>query len=205
MKESVVTAVQLLMTAVATIARAPRGTAERVLLARARRGDVAAFERLLHDHDEPMRRLAFRMLGSVTAMDDVLQEAYLRAFRGLDDFAGGSAFGTWLYRIVTNACLDELRRAGRRPAAPLEESPEPASSGVALADDAAQRLDLAAALAALEPGLRLVVLMVDAEGFSYDEVGLALGIPAGTVASRLNRARSALRPHLDPRTGGPAT
>ena len=129
-----------------------------LLLARARQGDAAAFASLLREHDEAHRRLAFRLVGERGLMDDALQEAYVRAFRALPRFGGRSSFGTWLYRIVYNACLDELRRVRGRREVSLSEREGAAP------ESADERLDLAAALAALPVELRAVVLLVDAEG-----------------------------------------
>jgi RNA polymerase sigma-70 factor (ECF subfamily) len=163
---------------------------DELLLARARRGDARAFARLAGEHGEGHRRLAFRLLGDRDRMDDALQEAYVRAFRALPRFKGDAALGTWLYRIVYNACLDELRRGRRRREAVLDDA------AAAAEDDVDARLDLAAALAALPVDLRAVVLLVDAEGLSYDEAAEVLGVPAGTIGSRLNRARAELRTAL---------
>ena len=159
-------------------------------LARARGGDVDAFVALIQRHDRELRALAFRILGDRHAMDDALQEAYARAFKALPSFRGGSSLRTWLYRIAYNACIDELRRS--RPAEALgEHAAADSVDGPAIA-----RLDLAAALAALPVDLRAIVLLVDAAGLDYREAADVLGIPAGTVASRLNRARTALREAL---------
>ena len=202
MKEFVLAVVQSLVTALAMTLNPLAGAAERRLVAKARAGDVRAFERLIAERDDVLRALAFRMLGSRDEMDDVLQDAFVRAFRGLERFEGSSSFGTWLYRIVANACLDELRRRGRRSEIGFEQVAERPAPGDGLDDAAGVRLDLAAALAALDPDLRALVLMVDAHGLSYEEAGEIVGIPAGTVASRINRARSALRVHLRPDQGG---
>ena len=150
--------------------------------------DADAFLSLVREFDLRHRRLAFRLLGDRDRMDDVLQEAYARAFRALPRFRGGASAGSWLYRIVYNACIDELRRSGARKEISLEEWRERGA-----APDVEQRLDLEAALAALPVDLRAVVLLVDADELSYDEAAEILGIPAGTVASRLSRARDALR------------
>lgn len=152
--------------------------------------DADAFVLLLREHDLRHRRLAYRLLGDRQRMDDVLQEAYARAFRALPRFSGRAAFGTWLYRIVYNACVDELRRSGARKEVSLEEwrEREPARG-----DSVDDRLDLEAALAALPVELRAVVLLIDADELSYDEASEILGIPAGTVASRLSRARDVLK------------
>jgi RNA polymerase sigma-70 factor, ECF subfamily len=154
------------------------------------RVDADAFVVLLRDYDLRHRRLAFRLLGDRDRMDDVLQEAYARAFRALPRFRGGAGIGTWLYRIVYNACLDELRRSGARREVSLDEWRE---GGADRTDRLEERLDLEAALAALPVELRAVVLLVDADELSYDEAAEVLGIPAGTVASRLSRARDALK------------
>ena len=99
---------------------APPVRGERRLIKRAKDGDVAAFEELLAANGPAMRRLAYSMLGSEAAMDDVLQTAYVRAFRALPKFDGRSSFGTWLHRIVANAAVDELRRIARRGEVDLE-------------------------------------------------------------------------------------
>lgn len=152
--------------------------------------DADAFVALLREYDLRHRRLAFRLLGDRDRMDDVLQEAYARAFRALPRFRGGAAIGTWLYRIVYNACLDELRRSGTRKEVSLDEWRERGSDR---SEGVEHRLDLEAALAALPVELRAVVLLVDADELSYDEAAEVLGIPAGTVASRLSRARETLK------------
>ena len=92
------------------------------LLDRARRGDGAAFGALVRIFDPQLRGLAFSLLGSRELMDDVLQDAYVRAFRGLARFEARAQVSTWLHRIVYNACLDELRRARRRRWLPLAEA-----------------------------------------------------------------------------------
>ena len=158
---------------------------------RVRRLDAEAFVELVKRHDLSHRRLAFRLLGSGDRMDDVLQEAYVRAFRGLPRFRGDSSLETWLYRIVYNACVDDLRR--HRTHETLDGWDERLA---AVPTQPEERLDLAAALASLPPELRTVVLLVDAEGLTYEEAAVVLGAPAGTIASRLNRARAHLQAAL---------
>jgi RNA polymerase sigma-70 factor (ECF subfamily) len=166
------------------------------LVARARRGDWEAFTALIRQHDDGLRALAFRLLGDRERMDDALQEAYLRALRGLPRFRGDSAFGTWLYRIAYNACLDELKRS-RREVVPLHEVPERLDARPGPLETASRRDELARALAALPPPDRAAVLLVDAQGFDYGTAAEILGVPEGTIASRLNRARAALRRALE--------
>jgi RNA polymerase sigma-70 factor (ECF subfamily) len=161
---------------------------------RAQRGDQEAFAAMIRHYDPGLRALSFRLLGDRELMDDVLQEAYVKAFKALPRFRRQSKVGTWLYRIVYNACLDELRRRRRGEELPLDERvPSPTTDP---GDVAAGRGDLARALAALPPEDRAAVLLVDAQGLDYRETARVLGIPEGTVASRLNRARASLRTAL---------
>jgi RNA polymerase sigma-70 factor (ECF subfamily) len=149
---------------------------ERAVLDRARRGDHEAFAIVVRHYDPQLRALAYRLLGSRDPMDDALQEAYVNAFRALPRFRGQSQLGTWLHRIVFNACLDELGRLRRTEAVPLEDAPETLAAGPDHADFLAGREQLE-----------------DGQGFDYAAAAEVLGIPPGTVASRLNRARATLR------------
>jgi RNA polymerase sigma-70 factor, ECF subfamily len=165
------------------------------LVGAARLGDHAAFTTLLRRHDDQMRALAFSVLRDRSAMDDVLQDAYLKAYRNLDRFRGDSRFSTWLHRIVYRACLDHIRR--RREVIGLVDEdrlPEPTRPQ----GDVDERLALHQALATLDPETAAALVLVDRDGHSYEEAGAVLGIPAGTVASRLHRGRRALRAALDP-------
>lgn len=162
--------------------------------------DPDDFWSLVQPHDRALRALAYRLTRDRDLMDDVLQEAYLKAFRALPSLRGSEALGSWLYRIVYNASMDQLRR--RRQVLPLDDvsdRPDPAPDP---GEVAAGRRDLAAALDALPPQMRAAVILVDAEGLSYEEAGAIIGVPKGTVASRLSRARDILRRSLGAHTEG---
>ncbi len=166
------------------------------LVRRAQRGDATAFADLVRHYEPRLRALAYRLLEDRDLTDDVLQEAYVRAFKALGRLRGDSSLGTWLYRITYNACIDELRR-GRR-VVPLfsgieSDSVDPRAGPE---ESAVARGDLAAALASLSPEMRAVVVLVDADGLDYREAAKVLGVPPGTVGSRLNRARAVLRTAL---------
>ncbi len=165
------------------------------LTERAVAGDNAAFGQLLAEHDDSMRAVAYRMLGSATAMDDVLQIAYLKAFGNIGRFRSEASFSTWLNRIVVNACYDWHRSAGRRAEVPLQNASNLEAPG-AWEDQVAVGDQLHAALQTLPPDQRAVVILVDGQGHSYSEAAQILEIEHGTVASRLNRARAALRHQL---------
>ncbi len=159
-------------------------------------GDRDAFAEVLRRHDDRLRGLAYKLLGGNRAsMDDALQEAYVRAYRALPRFRRDADLGSWLYRITYNACIDELRRTKRRPEpwdpfAPGADQPsrEPSPERSVLAADAATR-----ALAVLPEDQRITVVLVDGEGFDNLTAARILGVAPGTVASRLSRARAAMR------------
>ncbi len=163
-------------------------------LGKARGGDQHAFSLLLRQHDERMRVLAWKLLGDRDRMDDALQEAYVKAWRSLGGFREDADFGTWLYRITYNACMDELRRTkptvlydwtdtGQQPAV-NGSGPE----GSVVASDWLSRL-----LATLPADQRAAVVLVDGEGFDNQAAAEILGVAVGTIASRLSRARATLR------------
>lgn len=162
-------------------------------------GDRAAFTEVVRRHDDRLRGLAYKLLaGDRHRMDDVMQDAYIRAFRALGTFRRDAHLGSWLYRIVYNACIDELRRSKRRPD-PVDTA-EPAWDR---ASDAAgpDRRVIAAdttrrALAALPDDQRVTVVMVDGEGLDNQTAAKLLDVAPGTVASRLSRARATMRQHL---------
>lgn len=168
------------------------------VLDRARGGDHEAFTAVVRLYERRLRGLAYRVLGDRDCMDDALQEAYVRAFRALPRFRGDARIGTWLFRITYNACLDELARNRKITHVPLDELVEQASAGPEPGQALGARTDLASAFAALSEDERAVVFLVDVEGFDYSGAAELLGVPVGTVASRLNRARQALRSALRP-------
>ena len=170
---------------------------ERDLVARATGGDVDAFYALIDRHDRGLRGLAYRLLGDPDAMDDALQESYLKAFRALPRFSGDSAFRSWLYRIVYNTCLDELRRRRQVRVVPLEAASQHPDGRPDPGDVATDKLDLAAAVAALSPDTRAAVLLVYVDGMDYHSATEVLGVSRGTLASRLHRGRAQLRRALD--------
>ncbi|HEX6947704.1 MAG TPA: RNA polymerase sigma factor [Acidimicrobiia bacterium] len=154
-------------------------------------GDPAAFREIVLRYDAGLRSLAYRMLRDRDLMDDVLQEAYLKAYRALGRFDRRSDVGTWLYRITYNTCIDQLRRSGNRE---WVEYDDRRHDGVASDPTEAitDRIVVEEALARLSPGYRAVLLLVDGQGFDYREAGEVLGLSEGSVASRLHRARQAM-------------
>ncbi len=151
------------------------------------------FERIVQRHHLRLRRVAAGMLDDPARVDDVLQEAYLKAYRRLPRrFANEAHEATWLTRVVFRCCLDELRRARRRPEAPTADV-EPLH---AQAEERYERLDVDRAFARLSAQDRGVLLLVELLGLDYESAASVLGIRRGTVASRLNHARARFREAL---------
>ena len=151
-----------------------------------------------------------RLAGNDADALDATQEALIAIVRGLPRFDGRSAFTTWAHRVATNACLDELRRRGRRPVPGID--PAVLEAGANRRDDApgvasvtADRLDIDAALANLSEEFRAPVVLRDQLGMDYAEIAEVLEIPPGTVRSRIARGRAALATELRPADAGNQT
>ena len=174
---------------------------------------MAAFNLLVEQHQRLAYNVAFRTLGQPEEAADATQEAFLSAFRGIRGFRGDS-FKHWLLRIVVNACHDQLRRKQRRPATSLEAigqdeetevappDPAPGPESLALGRETAETIQRA--LATLAADHRLVVVLCDVQGLSYEEAAEVLEVAVGTVKSRLSRARAQLRDELTARGELPA-
>ncbi len=182
------------------VSRAGPGEIDPRILARARRGDERAFAAVVRHYDAGLRALAYRLLCNRELMDDALQEAYVNAYRALPRFRGESSVRTWLYRIAYNACLDELRRT--RQVVDIDSLRERPDRRPGPADTVPLRHRLTDALGTLPPEDRAAVFLVDAAGFEYRRAAVVLGVPEGTIASRLNRARAVLRRALDDQVEG---
>ncbi len=172
------------------------GEVSPAVLAAAQRGDAQAFADIVRHYEYRMRVMAYRVVGSQEAMEDALQEAFLKAYRALPNFRGDAALGTWLCRIVYTTCITQVQKHRLELLSTDGELPEPDEREPDTADVISARNDLAATLELLPPDQRVVVFLIDQEGLDYDTAGEILGIPAGTVGSRLSHARAALRAAL---------
>lgn len=181
------------------------------LLARAQQGQVAAFEALVARHRGRVYGLALRMLNSEADAAEVLQEAFLSAYRHLPEFRGDAQFGSWVYRIAANHALMRLRhrRVVSQVEAPLEDEPSFNERGSLLdevadfkdaegqAMDRELRYCIEQATARLAPDYREAFVLKDLEGLSYEEIAALTGVSVAAVKSRLHRARLALRAAID--------
>jgi len=174
-------------------------------------GDSGAFAAIVERYQHRVYNIAFRMTGDREDSLDLAQESFIRVFRALHGFKGDSSLSTWIYRIANNVVVDELRKRQRRPkvvqstdavlshedgehtfelSSPLEDTPEQ----VVLRKEKRQEIQLA--LLQLSAEHRAVLVMRDVEGLSYEEIAEIFMLNVGTVKSRLNRARLALREKL---------
>jgi RNA polymerase sigma-70 factor (ECF subfamily) len=180
---------------------------EQALIQTARRGNsqaaLDAFNALVLRYQDNVYAVAYRIMGDPAGASDITQEVFIIAYRRLNTYHGGS-FKSWLLRITTNHCYDELRRVKRRPAVSVEELPgadtddgaaliDPSQTPEQVADQNELQRAIQECITALNPDQRVVLVMSDVEGMEYAVIADSLGINLGTVKSRLSRARAGVR------------
>ncbi len=178
---------------------------EKGLLERAKAGDIAAFEQLIESYQKKIFNIALRMLGNYDDAGDLSQEVLIRIYKSIGSFKEQSSFSTWIYRITTNVCLDEIRKRKNRKIISLDEeirledgemkrqieSEEPSPEETAEAKDLKKIVN--DAIGKLSEEHRIVIVLRDLQGLSYEEIAEVLKCPEGTVKSRINRGRQALK------------
>ena len=189
----------------------PRATVsaeEKALIERCKRGDLAAFNDLVRKYEKQVYNFAYRLTGNYDDANDVAQDAFLRVFNAIGTFRGDASFSTWLFRITTNVFLDERKRAKAHPHASLDEyleldessvarqieDPSPTPEAVLEESERAQLLQKA--IGGLPEYQRAMVTLYHGQQKSYEEIAEIMDLPIGTVKSRLNRARLALKEKL---------
>jgi RNA polymerase sigma-70 factor, ECF subfamily len=180
---------------------------DEALVEAAQAGDDRALDALLRRHHDRVYAVCRRLAGNDADALDATQEALLTVVRRLDRYDGRAAFTTWLYRVTTNACLDELRRRTRRPVPTADEDlvADLPSTGPSVDGAVAARIDVDDALGQLAIEFRAPVVLRDLCGLDYAEIADVLDLPPGTVRSRIARGRAALA-HLlagNPAPSGP--
>ena len=182
------------------------------LVERAQRGDKLAFELLVSKYERKLQRLLSRLVRDPAEVEDVTQEAFIKAYRALPSFRGDSAFYTWLYRIGINTAKNHLASQGRKVPALSDMHCEEIDEDVgALGRDSNTPEDelmsrqvaetVNAAMQALPEELRSAIMLREIEGMSYDEIAVIMNCPIGTVRSRIFRAREAIAEQLRPLLG----
>jgi RNA polymerase sigma-70 factor (ECF subfamily) len=192
-------------------ARTREAEEDRGLIAKAQQGDTAAFRALVERHQRRAFAIALQLVRDENDARELVQDAFLRVYRSLGSFQGGSSFFTWLYRIITNLSIDLIRKPGRQlvdidesrfETDEAQEADFPFLSRVDGADpaDVVRRREIASrlqvALEALPPYHRDVILMREIEGLSYEEMAQAMSVSKGTIMSRLFHARQKLQKAL---------
>lgn len=173
---------------------------EKEWIAKAKDGDQSAFEALVRLYEKRVFALTARMCRNSADAEEAAQEAFLAAWQGLPFFRGESSFSTWLYRLASNACVDLLRREGKRRSSVSLDDEETAldlPDGSLSPHDEAERAELRrqieAGFAALPPDYREVLVLREIHQRSYDEIAAILSLDLGTVKSRISRGRKRLR------------
>ena len=176
---------------------------ELTIIRRVQHGDVNAFELLVAAYEKNVFNVALQMVGNREDAQDMAQEAFLKAYNSLSSFRGDSKFSSWLYRIVSNVCLDFKRRQGRRPSSSLTmEDDEGETLELDIADESQSpeallerkltREAVRRGLASLPDEQRQILLLREIQGLSYEEIGEVMDLEPGTVKSRIFRARKKL-------------
>ena len=178
---------------------------EDTLIRDAQKGDLTSFNRLVLTYQSQAYNIAFRIMGESDAAEDATQEAFISAYRNIKRFRGGS-FKSWVFRIVTNACYDQLRVKQRRPTNSLDALPVEADHTDYMRDHAEQPDEVVerqelnrliqAGISTLPPEQRVVLVLSDVQGMSYQEIAEVVDLSLGTVKSRLSRGRAKLRDYL---------
>lgn len=181
----------------------PRPLSDQEIVAAAARGEEAAFTALVHLHADAVYGHALRFFGDQQTAEDATQEVFVKVFRTIGGFDGRAKLSTWLFRVTRNVCLDMVR-AGKRTPSPVDPVTLEPLSEADFADDVIFGTALEHAVRTLPPEERDAFNAVTLFGMSYQEAGEALGIPVGTVKSRVFRGRRVLASLLLPEEGGGA-
>lgn len=191
-------------------AKSTVSTEERNIIERCKQGDLAAFNELVKKYEKQVYNFAYRLTGNYDDANDIAQEAFLRVYNAIGSFRGDASFTTWLFRITTNVFLDDRKRARAHPHASLDEYMEleessvarqiedPSPSPEAITEEKERAQILQTAIHSLPDYQRAMVNLYHTQQKSYEEIAEIMDLPIGTVKSRLNRARLALKEKLSP-------
>ncbi|NLY43522.1 MAG: sigma-70 family RNA polymerase sigma factor [Clostridiaceae bacterium] len=178
---------------------------EKLLIQKCKNGDVEAFEQLIESYQKKVFGIAFRMLGNTEDASDVAQEVFLKVFKSITNFKEESSLSTWIYRIATNVCLDEIRKRKKATVVSINSTIQLEDGEIDMQvedqgphpDEIVERKELEnevkKAIERLNNEHKIVIILRDIQGLSYDEIADILQCSLGTVKSRINRARNSLK------------
>jgi len=181
---------------------------DKLLVKRSKSGDIEAFEQLIFDYQKKAYNIALRVMGNQEDAKDMCQEAFIRIFKSIEGFKEQSSFSTWMYRIVTNVCLDEIRKKKKSETVSLDGTYETENGQIhfeTVSDDdtpeeAYIRIEkkriVLKSINELSEEYKTVIVLRDIQGFSYEEIANILCCSIGTVKSRINRGRNTLKDKL---------
>lgn len=181
---------------------------EQLLVKRSKSGDIEAFEQLIFDYQKKAYNIALRVMGNQEDAKDMCQEAFIRIYKSIEGFKEQSSFSTWMYRIVTNVCLDEIRKKKKSETVSLDGTYETENGEIhfeiASDDDTPEeayvrtekKRIILKSINELSEEYKTAIVLRDIQGFSYEEIANILCCSIGTVKSRINRARNILKDKL---------
>ena len=181
---------------------------DKAIIDKCKKGDLEAFDSLVKRYEKQVYNFAYRMTSNYDDANDVASEAFIKVFQGIRTFRGEANFSTWLFRIITNVYLDKRKRLRPQGTVPLDEYIEleentvtrqiedPSPAPINVVEEKERHEYLQQAISELPDYQRIMVLLFHNQGQSYEEISVIMGLPIGTVKSRLNRARLALREKL---------
>ncbi|SHJ21431.1 RNA polymerase, sigma-24 subunit, RpoE [Geosporobacter subterraneus DSM 17957] len=185
---------------------------ERQLIEKSQQGDIESFELLIKEYQKLAFNIAYRMLGNTEDAADATQDAMIKVYKSINSFKGNSSFSTWLYRIVTNTCLDELRKRKKDKTLSYDrgieteegtlerEIPDTRNIPEEAVERKEQLQDLVEAINRLPEQHKTVIVLRDIKGFSYEQIAEILDCSQGTIKSRISRARMALKENMQKNT-----
>lgn len=170
-------------------------------------GDLSAFDELVRRYERKIYGLAYQFMGNHADAGDLAQDTFIRMYQALGTFRGEASFSTWLYRIAANICRDELRKQQRRKVVSLEDTPEifpaaiPTTQSYCSPEEAFAQRELQSMVQScmneLSDGHRLILVLREINGLSYEEISQVLQCSMGTVKSRISRARNLLKDKIE--------
>lgn len=178
---------------------------EKTLIKKAKKGNIKAFEKLIVKHEKIAYNTAYRLFNNEEDAKDITQEAFIKVFKNIKNFNESSSFSTWIYRIVTNTCLDEMRKRKGKETESLDENIEMEDSSIKKdVEDVStdlekniiekeEKQEIHNAIHSLKEDYKTVIILKDIQGFKYDEISKILECSVSTVKTRVRRGRNNLK------------